>query len=180
VLDPNNTLPTDIENAIVNKDYKAQAKLLENGRAERLIADQAAFLTTGKAALKAYGALMDRLTDPASLPAFTHCTQGKDRTGWSTAVILTALGVSKQTVMEDYLLTNTYAAAKNEDRIESAKELMTDSELLRPLLEARPVYLNASFKDVTKKYGTFANYLEKGLGVSKGDLKKLKQNLLTD
>lgn len=180
VLDPSDTLPTDVENAILDKDFEAQERLLGNGRAERLLAEGGEFLVSAKPARTAYTALMDRLTDPASLPTFTHCTAGKDRTGWSTAVILTALGVPKATVMEDYLLTNEYSAEKNAGRIEDATPLMEHPEYLEPLLEAREEYLEGSFKAVKKDYGTFANYLRKGLGVSKSDLKKLKQNLLTD
>ena len=180
VLDPKNTIAVDIENAIVSGDHEAQDELLGNGRAEKILVEGAPFLVSSDAARAAYSSLLDRLTDPASLPALTHCTTGKDRTGWSTAVILTALGVPKQTVIEDYLLTNQYSAELNESRIESAAPLMEDSEVLRPLLEVRPEYLNGSFKEVKKEFGSFANYLRKGLGVSKADLKALKQNLLTD
>ena len=180
VLDPKNTLPTDIENAIVNKDFEAQERLLGHGRAKQLFTSGANYLTDSQPARTAYSSLLDRLTDHAALPAFTHCTTGKDRTGWSTAIILTALGVPKPTVIDDYMLTNEYAAEKNASRIESATPLMQHPEYLHDLLEVRPEYLNASFKAVTKKYGSFANYLRKGLGVSKTDLEKLKQNLLTD
>lgn len=179
VLDDSNTLPTDIEDAIVNKDFEAQERLLGGGRATALFSDNAKYLIESKAARKAYSSLMDRLTDPEALPAFTHCTTGKDRTGWSTAIILTALGVPKDTVIEDYLLTNEYAAEKNAGRIESATPLMEHPEYLVDLLEVRAEYLETSFDAVNEKYGSFANYLKKGLGVSKADLKKLKQNLLT-
>ena len=37
-----------------------------------------------------------------------HCTQGKDRTGIVTAMILTLLGADKETIYHDYLLTNSY------------------------------------------------------------------------
>ena len=180
VLDDSNTLPTDIENAIVNKDFEAQERLLGEGRATALFNDNAKYLIESKAARKAYSSLMDRLTDPAALPAFTHCTTGKDRTGWSTAIILTALGVPRDTIIEDYLLTNEYAAEKNAGRIEDATPLMEHPEYLVDLLEVRSEYLETSFDAVNKKYGSFANYLRKGLGVSKADLKKLEQNLLTD
>ena len=35
-----------------------------------------------------------------------HCSAGKDRTGVVTAVILTALGIDKEIIYQDYLLTN--------------------------------------------------------------------------
>lgn len=35
-----------------------------------------------------------------------HCTEGKDRCGLTTALILEILGVDRKTIMEDYLKTN--------------------------------------------------------------------------
>jgi protein-tyrosine phosphatase len=45
-----------------------------------------------------------------------HCTAGKDRTGTFSAMLLTMLGVPREVVMEDYLLTNQYLATP--ERIE--------------------------------------------------------------
>jgi protein-tyrosine phosphatase len=41
-------------------------------------------------------------------PLLYHCTGGKDRTGWMTAIVLTAIGVPRETVTRDYLLSNDY------------------------------------------------------------------------
>lgn len=180
VLDTSHDLAATIQNAITSKDFAAQQRLLGNGRAEKILTNAGPFLVSGVPARKAYRALLQRLTDPASLPALTHCTAGKDRTGWSTAVILTALGVPKSTVMRDYLLTNELSKDKNAQTLRSVTPLMQDPQLLVPLLEVRPEYLNASFAEVKKKYGTFDNYLREGLGITKSDLAKLKKNLLTD
>lgn len=40
-----------------------------------------------------------------------HCTEGKDRCGLLSAVLLLTLGVKRSTIMEDYLLTNRVNAA---------------------------------------------------------------------
>ena len=42
-------------------------------------------------------------------PILFHCTAGKDRTGVAAALILKALGVSREDIVEDYLLTNAGA-----------------------------------------------------------------------
>ena len=39
-----------------------------------------------------------------------HCTAGKDRTGIAAALVLLALGVSRDVVQADYLLTNELGA----------------------------------------------------------------------
>ena len=55
---------------------------------------------------KAYRRIFDRLL--ADDRIVIHCTAGKDRAGMAAAIVLTALGVSKDVVLSDYLLTNEY------------------------------------------------------------------------
>ncbi len=54
------------------------------------------------------GALCRRLADPAVGPAVVHCWGGKDRTGLTIAVLLRALGVPRETVLDDYALSASY------------------------------------------------------------------------
>src|ERR1700738_891572 len=51
------------------------------------------------------GSAFERLGAPAAPATLIHCTAGKDRTGFTSAVVLLALGVSRDEVFEDYLLT---------------------------------------------------------------------------
>lgn len=46
-------------------------------------------------------------------PAVFHCTGGKDRTGLTAALLLTCLGVSRETVLDDYELTSQYRGAEH-------------------------------------------------------------------
>src|SRR5699024_7385469 len=55
-----------------------------------------------------YQNLMEIIQDPANLALVNHCTAGKDRTGVGSALILLALDVPKETVMQDYLLSNNH------------------------------------------------------------------------
>ena len=50
--------------------------------------------------------LFEILANEDSLPVVLHCTAGKDRTGVSTAFLLSILGVSRDVIEADYLLTN--------------------------------------------------------------------------
>ena len=179
IFDASNDSSAKIRAAITGGDVAQQEALLGGGKGAQTVADGGKFLVTSPEASKSYRALLQRLTDASFLPTLTHCTSGKDRTGWSTAVILTALGVPKQTVIDDYLLTNEFLKEKNAKTLESTATLI-DPALLTPLLEARPEYIDASFAAVKKQYGTFDTYLRKGLGISKAEIAKLKKNLLAD
>src|SRR3546814_20211813 len=43
------------------------------------------------------------------MPMLVHCTAGKDRTGVTIAVLLLALGVSREDVVRDYLRSDVFA-----------------------------------------------------------------------
>ena len=47
--------------------------------------------------------------DPAEL---YHCSAGKDRTGWTSALLQSIAGVPLPTIMKDYLATNQYEATQ--------------------------------------------------------------------
>ncbi|BAL88641.1 hypothetical protein AMIS_34210 [Actinoplanes missouriensis 431] len=124
----------------------------------------------------AYRTFFATVTDRKAANVVYHCTAGKDRTGWASAALLTALGVPASTVMRDYLLSNTYLAASN------AATLAAVPESIRPgykaVLDVRESYLNSGFDEVTAKYGTFDNYLRTGLGLTSKDLRALRAQLL--
>lgn len=129
----------------------------------------------------AWSAMFARLADPASLPALVHCTAGKDRTGFASALVLLALGVPEATVFEDYLLTNYYqrdflAFVLRWTPLYSF--FRTDPEDLRPLLEARPEYLQRSLDTIAARYGTLDAYLSEGLGITPEERRALETNLL--
>ncbi len=180
VYDEDNDLSDKIRTAITSGDAAQQEALLGGGRGEKVLTDAGKTFVDDPDAREQFAAVMERLADDASLPALQHCTAGKDRTGWSTAVILSALGVPRETIIEDYLATNDYTKAKNESTLQSVANLMENPELLRPVLEVREEYIQSSFDEVEKKYGTMDKYLRKGLGLTKAQIAALRENLLTD
>jgi protein-tyrosine phosphatase len=162
--------------AITGGDKAAQEKFLGNGKAEKLLVDGGRNLVSGTTPLEQYKVLFSRIEDPANLPTVMHCSAGKDRTGWASAAILTALGVPKSTVMQDYLLSNDYLKAKN-DKTLSQTATLIDRSLLEPVLSVKHEYLDASFSEVKAKYKTFDKYLA-AVGVTKADTQQLREELL--
>lgn len=131
-----------------------------------------------------YGKIINRIA-AGELPSVTHCTSGKDRTGVFSAILLTALGVPSDTVIQDYLLTTRYMLAP--DTIEkTTMELQKifglldrpDTDTVRAIMTTRPETLEATFHNITKTYGSFANYLRDGLKVSDSSLAMVRQRLL--
>ncbi|MEV6555170.1 tyrosine-protein phosphatase [Nocardia sp. NPDC051756] len=91
-----------------------------------------------------------------------HCTAGKDRTGWTAAVLLTLLGVDRDTVDQDYLLSNQYRNANPNDPINGVQQS----------------WLDAAFDQANQTYGSFDNYVRDGLKLTDADLTALKTKLL--
>jgi protein-tyrosine phosphatase len=132
--------------------------------------------------------LLLRISDPANRPTNFHCTAGKDRAGWASAVVLRALGVSEETVMADYLLSNDYRAEANAATIAQVRTLVAavrgvpedevDMSNLVALLDVRPEYLQAAFDAVDAKFGSFDAYLTDGLGLTAEEISALRDSLL--
>jgi protein-tyrosine phosphatase len=120
-----------------------------------------------------YAAMFERITKPENLPALVHCTAGKDRAGFASALILSVLGVPRETVMEDFLLTNHYTAAATEKRLRMIKIFSlfrADTDALRPLFGVEPAYLEAAFESIEKSHGDFDSYRRSALGLDDAEV----------
>jgi protein-tyrosine phosphatase len=125
--------------------------------------------------------LLKGLAKPETTPALIHCTYGKDRTGVAVAIILSSLGVPRQKIMEDYLLSNKFWESKTDTYsclANCASGFRTPRNEVRALMEVRPEYLQASFAAIDEHYGSFDNYLEQGLGMDEEALENLRTALL--
>lgn len=85
-----------------------------------------------------------------------HCSEGKDRTGVVIAIILSALGICKEKIYEDYLLTNQSPLAFREyaKQIE-VKEIR---ELILHYFEANKEYLDEAFSEIDRLYGSLDGF----------------------
>lgn len=101
-------------------------------------------------------------------PSLINCMAGKDRTGIAVAMLHSALGVHRDDVMEDYLLTNT--AGDPAARIRSGAETVravtgqVDEDVLRVLMGVEAQYLERAFAAIEERYGSTDAFLEQELG----------------
>jgi protein-tyrosine phosphatase len=110
---------------------------------------------TDPARRKEHAALLRELAR-GELPQFVSCSLLDDRTGWRVALVLSTLGVPKETVVGDYLQSNQLGGAPPADR----------------------AYLDAGYETVRKKYKSFGRYLVKGLGLNERTYLRLRKRLL--
>ena len=112
-----------------------------------------------------------------------HCTAGKDRTGFGALLILTALGVSLQTIKKDYLLTNITTHDFIEGLIERERQQGKNENTLQSIRDIQSVrheYIDHALKVLNDNYGSINNYLRKVMKLSSADIMKLRQIYLED
>jgi protein-tyrosine phosphatase len=121
-----------------------------------------------------FKAFFEILLRPESYPLVFHCTAGKDRTGFAAALLLSALNVEWNTVMDDYLLTNRYLNPPS-----FTPQIPEQSQSgLRQLWSVRPSYLNAAQDEIVARYGTIDHYLQQELNVGETERNDLRRLLL--
>ena len=109
----------------------------------------------------------------APLSLLYHCTSGRDRTGWASAVILMALGASRETIAADYDLSNHY-------RRDLSFQLSSkvDDAVMAALTQAHPIYLATAFAAVDAEWGSDAAYLRDALGCDREQQRHLQARFL--
>ena len=111
--------------------------------------------------------LLDLPDDHALL---LHCMAGKDRTGIGIALLLTALGVPRARIVEDYLLTNIYGTkALFGGHAEQLPECV-----LPDLIAAREEYLQAFFGALEEHHGSDVQFLTQAIGLTSEKIARLR------
>ncbi|CAG37578.1 tyrosine-protein phosphatase [Desulfotalea psychrophila] len=108
--------------------------------------------------------------------ALYHCTGGKDRTGWVSAVLQSIAGVSDATIMNDYLATNLYMETAVNKFLKDYPESMWPILKLRLGVEAS--YLQAALEQVVTSYGSMQAYLLQGLDLTPADIYVLRAKMV--
>ncbi|MFM0153453.1 tyrosine-protein phosphatase [Paraburkholderia sediminicola] len=104
-----------------------------------------------------------------------HCTAGKDRTGFATVLLLSALGVDRATVIANYLESNRYNATGNAQATAQLQKIGIAPDVLAPLLAVDPDYIGAAMEVIDQQYGGMQHYLVDVLHVNTA---KIRQNYL--
>ena len=118
------------------------------------------------------------LSMPEGKSLLFHCTQGKDRTGCAAMLILSALGVDEGTILQDFMLTNTF----NEKLIESERKMLIEKgyegkelqTLMIAMDEVDSEYIQLALGWIKENYGSVKGYITKELGISDEQIEALK------
>lgn len=111
-----------------------------------------------------------------------HCTSGKDRTGIAAMLILSALGVDETTIINDYILTNTY----NEKQIAGLKQMLRQQGADDEIINKAPLVFDAVderfmrkvLEQLKQKYGSVMGYIQDELNINQEEIELLKEKYL--
>ena len=117
---------------------------------------------------------LDLADENRSGAALFHCTAGKDRTGWAAASLLMLLGADDDTILADYLQTNTDYLPTMAPLIKSASERGVDPELLYEAFSVHEEYLDTAREQLQQSYSTVENYFASGLGLTSDTIEALR------
>ena len=127
------------------------------------------FMVTDPDSTAQLGRVLQVIMEMETGAVLWHCTEGKDRCGVVSALVLELLNVDRETIFEDYLATNR-ASAKRADAY--GKEVLkktgdeTMARNVRNLFLAGRSYLQAAFEAVEESYGSMERFFEYELGIS--------------
>ena len=190
--EPTHWMPADVEVMSWNYDRrKVSLKAYLNGKEftedlgrQTIIHFYRRFPTVFR---EQYSALFVKLAN-GDLPLVFNCSAGKDRTGLAAALVLSALGVSFEQVLEDYALTDSvvdlekalFEHPRGSVGLDEDHSFMAnlDRKVRAPMLRALPEYLRIAFDQIDLDYGSIDAYLRDGLGVSDAMIENIRTNLL--
>lgn len=179
LADAQMSIPANIGAVLADPAVVAEAdEMLSGGKAREMISGTYREMITLPSATAAYTEFFRGLLDAGSTPVLVHCTTGKDRTGWAAASFLTLLGVPKDDVYRDYLLTNERLIPSLKHIFDGFAAAGGDPELLVGVLGVDAGYLDAAFDEVDRKYGGVEGYFSEALGLDVGHQQALRDRYL--
>ena len=118
----------------------------------------------------------DLLTiDPNDGAVLWHCTQGKDRAGCASAMLLAALGADRDLIVADFTLSKHYYDPHTA-KIPTATE--AQQKAISTLISANPTIFEATLDKVEARYGSLTNYLTECIGVTPEMMETLREKFL--
>lgn len=171
-LKPNKSIPsvkTDINLPIMDGDVGKALDNFENIDMAQFLVDGNKNFVKNEQYRENYRKFFELVQNPQQTPILYHCTYGKDRTGFATAMILFSLGVDEKTVFEDYLSSNEYLEAVN-------AEILKEHPEVKDAVTVRLDYLKAALDVIKEDYGSVDKFLKDMLKVDVDKMKSIYLN----
>jgi len=126
-----------------------------------------------------YQPFLEIVAETKNTPILFHCTAGKDRTGLGTALILGMLGVEREVIFNDFMMSNYY---RNKDINKTLRKtsLVAKQRITQPLVEVKKSYIISAFEAIDDKYGSLEYFFEKEYGFDAKKIAAFRNDFLMD
>ncbi len=138
-------------------------------------------MVTNKKYVNNLSNIIKEIISSEEFPVLYHCTQGKDRTGVTTFVLLSILGFDKKTIIEDYL------SIKDMNRVKSnlaflfvliIKRNLKTAYKIKNFLRAEEKFIQAAIDAIEETYGSTENFIANALNISDEEITTFKNKVL--
>lgn len=121
--------------------------------------------------------IFDVLLDEKNYPVLLQCSSGTGRTGIMSALVLAALDIDEDFILDDYQLSNSYFDITHASR-DAYQQPVYVQEAITALYSAQEEYLEAAKMEAERLYGDVDTYLHEGLRLEKDEIRHLQKILL--
>jgi len=126
-----------------------------------------------------YGRLFEVLCANPPGAVLMNCSAGKERTGVGVALVLSALGVPRETILYDFMLSRVYFPAESEvprvlEKYAVKQRGAAGRALIMPLLETHAAFLDAAFAAIDEDFGSTAAFLAHHYGLGPAECARLQ------
>lgn len=143
-----------------------------------IMMEQYTSFVTKEESKRAFGGMLKIAATPGKAAIVQHCRGGKDRTGFGSMLLLGLLGVSKEDLIADYMITYQNRIVRNQTKMDIYRQYTEDPEVLKhlySLIETKPEFIEASYDMILSTYGSLSEYATQELGLSEHDILQLKE-----
>ncbi len=150
-------------------------------RPEDVFYDMYEMLVFGEKTKAMFRQIFSILLSDNSEAVLWHCSAGKDRVGVTTMLILLALGVDRETIIEDFLATNRFSSREIIKTRFFAPLVVKDRRLrkcLAILMGVKREYMDRLFSVIDSKYSSSEEFLMTEYGITEDMLYNLREKFL--
>jgi protein-tyrosine phosphatase len=175
-----------------NDWFNAQRKMMKKSRftekqaLEHMMNGYTMFAEVGQ---PSFQKMMDVILEPTNWPVLIHCSAGKDRAAVAVAIVMEALAVDREIIMEDFMLTNEIGRSE-EKAVILAKESRSagggrgsargpSADAWFPIVGVQPEMLNAFYASIDEQHGSMDAFLTE-MGIDQERRNALSASLTTE
>ena len=163
----------DLERHIVNYSFYPEVQQMASDMYPSLIRSEYSQLQ--------YATFLRLIVETPDGAVLWHCFQGKDRNGWGAAFILSALGVDREAIIEDFDRSNDayleLVARLNNDILASGGG-EAEMDVVQAFMGVSTKNFRRTFDLIDREFGGMHEYLQNQLLLTKEDIQLLRKRYL--